>query len=248
MKGHLEIFQSSTALLYGAAEKILTCLREELLVHGTASLVLSGGTTPRGVYELIGSEKYRDRVDWKRIHLFWGDERCVPPTMPESNYRMAHRAFIKNIPIPSHHVHRIHGELRPQEAARAYEMDIRNFFSLKKGELPRWTLVLLGLGEDGHTGSLFPDTGVLDEKERLVSEVYVDSLASYRVTMTLPAINNAATVLFLVSGRTKAVILREVLEDGGADYPARRISPVSGRLFWFADYEAASQYEEGGTS
>jgi 6-phosphogluconolactonase len=269
MKGHLETFATLAALQQGAAEKIVACLRDAILAHGSSSFVLSGGATPRGVYELLGSEKYRDRIEWRKVHLFWGDERCVGPTMPESNFRMANASLIRNISIPPQNVHRIRGELKPQEAARACETEIRRFFGLKEGEFPRFTLALLGLGEDGHTASLFPGTGVLNEKQRIVSEVHVEALAASRVTLTIPAINNAATVMFLVSGRTKAAILRGVLEDaepvpanggdeasvrtGGAErkeprFPAQFINPTSGQLLWLVDNEAASQLPKAETA
>ncbi|RPH37402.1 6-phosphogluconolactonase [bacterium] len=247
MNGRLTIFPSLKELLYGAAEKIVTCLEEELLARGAASLALSGGATPRGVYELLGSEQYRNRIDWRRVHLFWGDERCVGPTMPESNFRMANESLLRNISIPSQNIHRIRGELKPQEAARETEMDIRRFFGLKNGEFPRFTLVLLGLGEDGHTASLFPGTSVLKEKQRIVSEVHVESLAAFRVTLTVPAINNAATVVVLVSGRTKAGILQGVLEGTEVRYPAQQINPASGQLFWLVDKDAAPHLPKAAT-
>ena len=248
MKGHLEIFGSETALLQGAAEKIVTSLREEILSHGTASFALSGGTTPRGVYKLLGSEQYRDRIEWKKVHLFWGDERCVGPAMPESNFRMAKESLIRSISIPPQNVHRMHGEAKPGDAACEYEMEVRRFFGLKEGEFPRFSLVLLGLGEDGHTASLFPDTAVLNEKHRIVSDVHVEALAAFRLTLTIPAINNAATVIFLVSGRTKAAILTQVLEGTEARYPAQWIDPTAGRLFWLVDSEAASHLAKAETT
>lgn len=240
MKGHLHIFESLADLQHAAAEKIVTCLAEDILLRGAAPIALSGGTTPRGVYEVLGSDTYRGRVEWKKVHLFWGDERCVGPAMPESNFRMANESLLRNIPIPPQNVHRIRGEIKPQDAARESETDIRRFFGLKEGEFPRFTLVLLGLGEDGHTASLFPGTEVLEEKKRIVADVHVQAIAATRITLTLPAINHADTVIFLVSGRTKAGILREVLGEGEARYPAQRIDPASGRLFWLVDKEAAS--------
>lgn len=241
MRGQLEIFDSMPALQHGAAKKIITCLSGEIVAHGMASFALSGGTTPRSVYELLGSPEYRGRVDWKKVHLFWGDERCVGPTMPESNFRMANESLVRNIAIPPQNVHRIRGEIKPQEAARESEAGIRRFFGLKEGEFPRFTLVLLGLGEDGHTASLFPGTEVLQETRRIVSAVEVKAIAASRITLTFPAINNAATVIFLVSGRTKSTILREALAEGEMRYPAQQINPTSGRLFWLVDRDAASR-------
>jgi len=244
MKGHLEIFVSTPALFHAAAEKIVDCLQRQIQANGAASLALSGGTTPRGVYELLGSEAYRNRIGWEKVHLFWGDERCVGPTMPESNYRMANEALIRQIAIPSANVHRIRGEAQPAAAARDYETEIRRFFGLKEGDFPRFTLVLLGLGEDGHTASLFPGTSVLHEQRKIVSEVDVASIAASRITLSLPAINNSSTVLLLVAGRSKAGILREVFDGTEERFPAQRIDPTSGQLFWLVDRDAASQLEK----
>jgi 6-phosphogluconolactonase len=246
MKGHLEILPSTSTLLHAVADTIVACLQQQIRSGGAATIALSGGTTPRGVYELLGSKEYRDRVEWKNVHLFWGDERCVGPAMPESNYRMANEALVRNIGIPSANVHRIHGEAQPAVAARDYETDIRRWFGLKEGEVPRFTLVLLGLGEDGHTASLFPGTRVLHENHRIVSEVFVESLNRFRVTLTFPAINNASTVLVLVSGRSKAEILKEVYTAVDERFPAQRIDPTSGRLLWLVDSEAASQLPNTG--
>jgi len=240
MKGQVEIFPTPAAFREAAAEKIVTVLQEQIVNHKVASVALAGGTTPRGIYELLGSKKYRDRITWRYVHLFWGDERCVAPTMPESNFRMVKESLLGKISIPSRNIHRIQGELNPEEAARVQERDIRRSFSLKEGEFPRFTLVLLGLGEDGHTASLFPGTEVLGERERIVSGVYVQSLAGFRVTLTVPAINHAGTVLFLVSGKSKAGMFREVLEGTELRYPAQYINPAPGQLFWFADADAAS--------
>ncbi len=241
MTVHLETFPSVTALQQGAAKNLFACLQGEILARGRASFVLSGGVTPRGVYELLGSEFYRPRIDWKKIHFFWGDERCVGPTMPESNFRMANEALLRNIPLPPQNIHRIRGEVKPRIAAQEYETDIRRFFNLKEGEFPHFSLVLLGLGEDGHTASLFPGTPVLEERRRIVAEVHVESLATSRVTLTVPTINNAGDVCFIVSGRSKARIVHEVLEGPAARYPAQLITPSSGRISWLLDNEAASQ-------
>jgi len=240
MNGQLTLVDSVEALRYAAAEKIVTELTGGIRDQGTASCALSGGATPRAVYELLGSAQYAGRIDWKKVHLFWGDERCVGPTMPESNFRMVNESLLRHIALPPQNVHRIRGELKPQDAARECEKDIRRFFGLKEGEFPRFTIVLLGMGEDGHTASLFPGTRVLGEKQRIASDVYVEALAASRVTLTVPALNNAATVVFLVSGRTKAEILKNVLDDSEARYPAQLINPASGRLFWLVDRDAAS--------
>ena len=163
MNGQLTVFGSMAALQQAAAEKIVTELTAGVRAQGMASFALSGGTRPRGVYELLGSAEYAGRIDWKKVHFFWGDERCVGPTMPESNFRMVNESLFRHIPLPPQNVHRVPCELKPQDAARECEKDIRRFFGLKEGEFPRFTIVLLGMGEDGHTASLFPGTTVLGE-------------------------------------------------------------------------------------
>jgi 6-phosphogluconolactonase len=241
MKGRLEIADSLFALQQRAADVFVERVTDEIHSHGMASVALAGGTTPRGVYELLGSPQYRDRVEWKRVHLFWGDERCVGPTAPESNFRMANESLIRNVAIPPGNIHRIRGEMKPQDAARESETEILRFFTLKAGGFPKFSLVLLGLGEDGHTASLFPGTTVLEERDHIVMDVYVERLASSRITMTIPAINNAASIVFVVSGTTKASILSEVLKDGQPRFPAQYIVPSSGQLYWLVDKAAASQ-------
>ncbi|MBM2841757.1 MAG: pgl, partial [Bacteroidetes bacterium] len=175
------------------------------------------------------------------VHLFWGDERCVPPDDPESNYRMVHEALLRHIGIPPENVHRIKGELDPALTAREYEEEIRRAFGVNENAIPRFDLILLGLGEDGHTASLFPGTSALQEKQRIVTEVYVEKLESHRITITLSVINNAFHVFFLVSGKSKAQILGAVLNESPVSYPAQLVRPVAGELQWLVDQDAASQ-------
>jgi 6-phosphogluconolactonase len=240
MTGQLEVFENSLFLVHEASMRVSSWLIQEVTERGTCTFVLSGGNTPRDLYQYLGSSEAGERIPWSKVHVLWGDERCVGPTLPSSNFRMASDALLKSIPIPERNIHRIQGELAPQEAARAYEADIRRLSSLREGEIPSFTVVLLGLGEDGHTASLFPGTSVLLEKKRLVTEVFVDALKTSRITMTLPVLNNARHVLFLVTGRNKAAVLQQVLEDETPRYPAQMINPRSGSLVWFADRDAAS--------
>jgi 6-phosphogluconolactonase len=176
----------------------------------------------------------------EQVHLFWGDERCVPPDDPGSNYRLAEEALIAHVPIPPENVNRVRGELKAGVAAQAYENQLQDFFC---GPRPRFDLVLLGLGEDGHTASLFPGSPLLDEKVRLVAPAtasYQDRPAQ-RVTLTLPAINTARQVLFLVAGGAKAEIVQAVIEGPAGRYPAQRIQPTAGQLTWLVDAAAASR-------
>jgi 6-phosphogluconolactonase len=243
MKNHLEVFQSSGDLVRVAAAKITGCLHDAITARGIASLALSGGSTPRSVYELLATEEYRSRIEWSKVHLFWGDERCVPPYQHESNFRMVNEALIKNINIPQKNVHRIAGELEPREAAGAYEEEVVRLFKLNDGEFPEFDVLLLGLGEDGHVASLFPNTTVLAETSRRFVDVHVEKLMAHRITMTLPVINHAAAIIFLVSGKSKAAILQEVFREGPAHYPAQLIEPVQGKVNWFVDQDAASQLQ-----
>ncbi len=243
MIGEIHTFENAHTLAGGVAGRILETLSEAVTTSGTASLVLSGGKTPRDVYQLLGSEDCRDSVPWSLVHLFWGDERCVPPTMPESNYRMAKEVLLDAIGIPERNIHRIHGEAPPQDAARAYEREIRSALGLRHDAWPHFTLVLLGLGTDGHVASLFPGTLALQERKRIVTEVYVESLKSSRITLTFPALNSAEEIVVLVSGKLKAPIFQKIRSSDTPEYPAQLVQPVSGRVHWYIDREVA---EAGG--
>ena len=241
--GELKIFPSVAELVWETAAKISAVLRAGIHATGSASLVLSGGSTPRSVYDMLASENWRGTVEWPKVHLLWGDERCVPSTAPESNYRMANETLIRKIAIPSGNVHRVQTEHPPQEAAQLYQKEIRKALQLREGELPRFTLVLLGLGPDGHVASLFPNSPALQEHARLVTENFVESLKASRITMTLPVINNALTVLVLVTGKGKAGILKAVSDADVPVYPANMVHPTSGTATWLVDVEAASQLQ-----
>jgi 6-phosphogluconolactonase len=245
MRGTLQVFPTPGALAVGAAEFISITLARSLAVQPVTSLVLSGGGTPRSAFEVLAGETYQRRIDWKRVHVFWGDERCVPPTSAESNFHMAHQSLLRRVPIPAGHIHRIHGDIAPHEAAAAYEAEIRSVFS---SPVPSFTLVLLGLGDDGHTASLFPASPVLNETRRLVADVPGEHLGTRRVTMTYPLLNNAQSILFLVSGASKAQIVSTVISGERQDLPASRIAPVSGALQWYADRDAVSSYAEASQS
>jgi len=241
MTGALKSFPSAEILVQETAEWLAGALNREVRDHGKAMLVLSGGNTPRSVYELLGRGEHCGRIDWANVHLFWGDERSVPPDHPESNFRMVKQSLLTCPDIPPGNVHRIRAERPPAEAAAAYEEEIREVYRLGRDELPKFSIFLLGLGQDGHTASLFAGTSALQERRKLVTEVYAASLAAWRITMTLPVINNAGIILFLVSGSEKAGILRSVLEGVPPRYPAQMIEPAGGQLLWFADAEATSQ-------
>src|SRR5215831_7507557 len=205
------------------------------------TVALSGGSTPRTLYSLLASDAYRDRLPWDKIHFFWGDERHVPPDNPDSNYRMAREAMLSRVPVPAATIHRIKTEQADAVAVAAqYEAELRSIFHTPDGQFPRFDLILLGMGPDGHTASLFPGTAALGERQRLVVANRVEKLDTYRITLTLPVLNNAACVMFLVTGEDKAQVLKEVLEGEPDRYPSQLVKPVNGRLIWVVEQSAAS--------
>jgi 6-phosphogluconolactonase len=246
MRGRMTVFPTVDALVYQAASRVVTTLAEAILNRGIAAIALSGGSTPRSVYELLGTDEFRTQLQWERVHLFWGDERCVPPHAPESNYRLVKESLLRGITLPARNVHRMKGEAPPGDAARAYEAEMKTVFALAQGELPEFDLLLLGLGEDGHTASLFPGSTALDEVERLVLDVPAPGRISRRITLTISVINKASRILIFVSGKNKAVILKEVCENEGQQYPVQRVRPSSGDLEWLVDQDAASLLSRAG--
>jgi 6-phosphogluconolactonase len=225
-----------------AAERFIASADRAANSAGRFTVALSGGSTPKGLYALLASAPYNARVPWSQVHLFWGDERCVPPEHIESNYRMAHESLISRVPIPAANVHRMRGEIEPAVAAAEYERMLNEFFSLPKGALPRFGLIFLGLGDDGHTASLFPASAALEERERLVAAPYVEKFQAHRLTLTLPVLNYGADVVFLVAGRSKAAVVKEILETktDSPILPAARVRPEHGRLAWLVSQDAAA--------
>jgi len=213
--------------------------------RGVFRVALSGGSTPRALYQRLATlQGPEGSIDWGRVQLFFGDERHVPPDHADSNYRMVKEALVSRALVPDANVFRIRTEMPDAaEAAADYERTIRNAFQIRQGEWPRFDLVLLGMGPDGHTASLFPDTPVLHERSRLAAAVWVVSMQTWRVSLTPPVFNHARDVLFLVSGAEKANTLRAVLQGGPeADHlPSRLIAPSDGLVHWFVDAAAASR-------
>jgi 6-phosphogluconolactonase len=235
----IRICDDQEALSYAAAELFAAEAQQAVQARGRFSVALSGGETPRRTYELLAQEPFRDLVPWQNTHIFWGDERYVPANDLRSNARMAHQALLDHVPIPQHQVHPMICHGSPQEAAANYEALLRVFFATGP---PRFDLLLLGLGENGHTASLFPRTSVLKEQQRWVGEVFVAEEGLHRLTLTAPVINQAARVVFLVSGSGKAHILRRAVAEtqDSSDIPARIIKPTDGELLWLVDRDAAS--------
>ncbi len=238
----VRVFKNIEDLSCAAAHVFVQLANEAVRDHGRFAVALSGGSTPKRLYSLLAEPDFCKSVQWDRVHLFWGDERCVPPDHPESNYGMLRDSLLRKISAPVDNIHRIRGEVRPEQAASEYETLLRDFFELDGNRLPRFDLVLLGLGENGHTASLFPHSPALDERKHLAVEAYITELQAYRVTLTLPVLNQAANTEFLVAGRAKQTIVRRVFENGGARgaLPAQRVRPVEGTLLWFVDEDAAA--------
>src|SRR5271165_251071 len=237
----IEVFATAADLFHAAAEEFARVGRLAIGAQGRFSVALSGGSTPKALYSLLASN-YADFV-WNRVFLFFGDERHVPPTDPESNYRMVEESLLTKIAIPAENVFRVAAENPDASAAASdYEAQLRRFFELRSSEFPRFDLILLGMGPDGHTASLFPDSAALDEQSRLVVANWVAKFNTHRITFTFPVLNRAAEVMFLASGADKADMLHQVLE-GKSDppLPSQRVQPSDGKLLWMLDEAAAAK-------
>jgi 6-phosphogluconolactonase len=208
--------------------------------RGRVSLTLSGGSTPRDLHRRLASPPLRDQIEWSKVHIFFGDERCVPPDNPQSNFRMALETLLSRVPIPAENVHRMLGELPPEQAAARYEDELRAFF----GDEPTCLdMVLLGMGDNGHTASLFPGLTAVREQQRRVVAEYVAEVGMWRITLTPAVLNLAREVMFLVTGAAKADMLRRVLE-GPHDpeaLPAQAVRPLEGEVIWLVDAAASAQ-------
>jgi len=213
--------------------------------RGVARIAISGGSTPKAVFALLASESYVGQIPWAQIQLFWVDERCVGPDDPDSNYGMTKKAMLDSVPLPAANVHRMEGEMDPAEAASRYEAEIRNTFKLEGAETPTFDLILLGMGDDGHTASLFPHTEGLDELARIAIANHVPQKDTWRMTLTWPVITQGREVAFLIEGAAKAEILHTVMQ-GKYDpetYPSQLIRPASGRLTLMLDTASAAKLE-----
>ncbi|HEX5575143.1 MAG TPA: 6-phosphogluconolactonase [Gemmatimonadales bacterium] len=232
----IQSFPTPEALADAVARHVVSIAVDALSTGGRFTLALSGGSTPRAAYERLATDELAHQLDWQRTHVLWGDERCVPPDNPKSNYRMAKEALLDRVPIPPNQVYRIRGEDEPQEAAADYEDELRSL----NGSLD---LVLLGLGEDGHTASLFPGQPTVHETEYWVMAVPAPTGDMWRITLTPAVLNLAGNVTFVVSGASKAQRLAEVLQGPfNPDLlPAQAIRPLQGRLTWMVDEAAAAQ-------
>ena len=233
---NLLLYETPEELAEAAARDFATRTQEAIYERGRFAVALAGGSTPKATYEVLARDCVNE-LDWSRVHVYFGDERTVPPEHEDSNFRMAYETLLSHVPVGS--VHRMRGELSPDEAAAAYEEELRAFFG--QVDVPRFDLILCGLGEDGHTLSLFPETAALDVNDRWVVANPVLKLGTTRLTLTIPVVNASRAVTFVVAGESKAEALKEVLESDADPraYPAKLVRPESGDLTWMVDRAAA---------
>jgi len=235
----IRILKTAADLFETAAAMFVTQATEAVRTNGRFTVALSGGSTPKSLYALLAT---KPGIPWDKVYFFWGDERHVPPDDPESNYRMVNEALLSKIQVPPENIFRIHAEEKDAAAAaQQYEQVIKDFFHLSPGQFPRFDLIYLGTGPDGHTASLFPGTAALNETQRLVVANWVPKFNTDRLTFTYPVLNAAACVTFLASGPDKAPILHDILENSAAGLPSQRVRPTNGKLIWLVDEAAASK-------
>lgn len=235
----VQVYPNKEELSRAAADFFVQTAKEAVEAHGRFIVALSGGSTPKETYRILAQEPFKKQMPWDKTFIFWGDERCVPWDDPRSNAHMTFDALLKYVTMPSANIFRMQCALSPEKAASQYEAVLHQLF---KGDQARFDLIFLGLGENGHTASLFPNSEVLKEKGRLVSEVYIPELEMDRITFTAYLINQAADVAFLVSGKKKSEILSKVIEGPRKpqQLPAQLIEPLEGEVYWFLDQDAAS--------
>ena len=233
-----------------AAERFVALANDAVRRTNRFTVALAGGSTPERLYRLLASDAYRDAVPWASVYVFFGDERCVPPDDPESNYRMARQSLLDHVPVLSEQVFRMEGERDPQSAAMKYDAVVGDVFGLTPGRVPQFDLILLGMGPDGHTASLFPHTDALQVVERLVAANFVPKFDSWRLTLTYPVLDAAMQVLFLVGGAEKADAVQHVIEGPfePVEYPAQGVSTPDGTVTFLLDTAAASKLQRTPTA
>jgi 6-phosphogluconolactonase len=242
MKADIRIFKDSGALSQAALEIFIAAAGHAVDERGRFLVALSGGGTPSGLYRLLAGEPYRSEINWDKTFVFWGDERCVPPDDPGSNYHQAHEILLKQVPLPEENILRVKSELQPEQASDAYAQTLKGFADPGL-DWPRFDLVLLGMGDDGHTASLFPGSQVEATSPTLAVTGHYQGRPAQRVTLTPLVFNSARRVLFLVTGEDKAITLSQVLSDSyePVQFPAQRIRPTDGQLIWLMDEAAGSK-------
>ena len=259
--GQIRIYRDPEELARKAARRFARLADQYVIGSGKFTVALSGGSTPKAMFSLLAGDTFRDTVPWASIYFFWGDERSVPPDHPDSNYRMAMETLLSKVPVPPQNIFRVPADIsEPERAAEEYAATLTHFFTAGPGatksgtaplsSLPRFDLVFLGMGPDGHTASLFPHTAALQAGEQIVVTNYVEKLKAHRITLTAATINNARNVTFLVAGEDKSDALKSVLEGAYQPdlYPSQLIRPANGTLLWMVDEAAArllSEFKQG---
>jgi 6-phosphogluconolactonase len=235
----VRIFASPQELFHGAAEKFCSVGKEAISRSGRFTVALSGGSTPRGVHQELAT-KLSSQLPWEKVFFFWGDERHVPPDSSDSNYRMASETLLSKLPVPGENIFRVPAELPDaREAARKYAQTLQQFFKPGPNSFPRFDFILLGMGTNGHTASLFPGTAALQDYEHFVVANWVEKLDTFRITCTYPVLNGGVFVMMLVSGDEKAEMVRRALKEPSANLPCQAVRPTEGELIWFLDKGAA---------
>jgi 6-phosphogluconolactonase len=237
------VYEDAAAFAHHAATYFAEQIRAAVEKRGVARIAVSGGNTPKPVFALLAGDDFRESVPWDRVQLYWVDERCVPPDAKDSNYGMTKAALLEKVPIAAQHVFRMEGELDPEVAAARYESTIRGQFRLEGAELPAFDLVALGMGDDGHTASLFPHTAGLHELGRIVIANHVPQKDTWRITLTSPVINQAGNVIFLIQGADKATVLKRVLlgHYEPETLPSQLVQPANGKITILLDKAAAAE-------
>jgi len=245
LRAEIKIYTVRQEFGAAVAERWLDFYRESVAEHGDFHVALAGGSTPRQLYHLLSRTDISRKVDWQRVHIYFGDERFVPGDHPDSNFRMARESLLDHVPVPDANIHRIETESGDmQEVAYRYEQVLVNHLPKAENGVPRFDLVLLGIGPDGHTASLFPDTDILNQQERYVDAVYVKQKSSWRVSITFPVINSARHVLFLVAGADKRSVVQQILSGSphSPQFPVEMLKPL-GQVEFYLDSEAAGRID-----
>ena len=243
---HIAIFDDKHTLSQNVAEYIMRIVKESIALYGRFTIALTGGTTPGEAYSLLGSEPIKSQIDWQRVHIFWGDERCVPQNNPDSNFYLAQEVLLDKIAIPKSHIHPMPADQPDRDvASQAYTVEMQHTFGTNG--IPSFDLIHLGMGPEGHTASLFPHQASLHEIHRLVMPVSVPKPPPDRLTFTPPLLNAARNVLFLVTGSDKAEALHAVLEGEYQpdEYPAQIVRPTNGEVVWMLDRAVAQKIQRG---
>ncbi len=240
----IKVFDDLEAISRFAAEKFIDIGNRAIKNSGRFSIALAGGSTPKPLYELLATAEYESRIDWEKAYFFLGDERDVSPMSEKSNYRMINETMLANLPIPKTNIFRWHTEIiNALEVAESYQRTLIKFFELSDGEFPRFDLILLGMGDDGHTASIFPHSAAITESRKLAVANYVEKLDTNRLTLTFPVINNAANVMFLVGGKSKSSALKQVLKGtvNPEKFPSQNVEVSNGNLLWLFDKNSAAE-------